>query len=133
MTYQQLKNLRFLKNEIRYLKRKIDECEKNVGALCSPSFTEVHSAAANISQPEREAESIDELRALYAERLKTYNEELIKAERFIAEISDSYTRLIFSLRFIDGCSWQKIATTVGGNNTADNMRKVVFRYVKKHL
>lgn len=132
MTYTQLQNLRFLKNEIAYLKRKIKEAESDMGSLRSPALSGLPSAPSRLSQQEREVERADELRKLYRERLALYNAELLAAERYISGIEDSYTRLIFSMRFIDGFSWRKIAMTVGGGNSPDGMRKVVVRHLKKH-
>lgn len=90
------------------------------------------SAPERLSQPERETENIDEKKRRYEEKLKEYTAELLEAEQYIDGIDDSYTRLIFSMRFIDGFSWQKIALTVGGGNSPDGMRKVVIRYLEKH-
>lgn len=132
MTYQQLKNLRYLKNEIKYLKRKLRELRSDMGSLCSPSLSGMPSAPERLSQPERETENIDEIKRRYEEKLKKYTAELLEAQQYIDGIDDSYTRLIFSLRFIDGFSWQKIALTVGGGNSPDGMRKVVIRYLEKH-
>ena len=58
----------------------------------------------------------------------------IEAERihkFIDNISDKLTRRIFALRFIDGKSWVRISLKIGGGNTADGIRKRVYRYLKQ--
>ena len=132
MTYRQLNNLRYLKKEVKYLERKLKDASCDMGALHSPSLSGLPSASSRLSQPEREAEKVDELRRLYEKQLEAYAAELVAAEKYIADIADSYTRLIFSMRFIDGFGWRKIAMTVGGGNTPDGMRKVVVRYLEKH-
>lgn len=51
-------------------------------------------------------------------------------ERYISEVPDAYTRLIFRLRYIDCMSWNKIAMTLRGT-TADAARKSAERYIEK--
>lgn len=53
-------------------------------------------------------------------------------ERYIADIPDSLTRQVFTLRFINGLSWLQIAFSVGGGNTEDSVKKICYRYLKKN-
>ena len=48
----------------------------------------------------------------------------------LQKIPDSITRQIFTLRFINGLSWVQIAFHIGGGNTADGVRKRLFRHLK---
>ena len=57
--------------------------------------------------------------------------ELKKLTRFISSCSDPLVRSILIKRFIDGESWTSVAVKVGGNNTADNCRMIVSRYLEK--
>ena len=50
---------------------------------------------------------------------------------FIKEISDPFIADIFKFRYIDCCSWSKVAELVGGKNTADGVRMVARRYVAR--
>ena len=61
-------------------------------------------------------------------KLKLKKQEI---ENFIENIEDSLTRRIFRLRFIDGKNWVKVADDVGGNNTADCVKKICYRYIDK--
>lgn len=61
-------------------------------------------------------------------KLKLKKQEI---ESFIENIEDSLTRRIFRLRFIEGMNWVKVAMQVGGNNTADGVKKACYRYMKK--
>ena len=57
-----------------------------------------------------------------------------KIERFVNSIEDSFTRQIFYLKYIQGeekVSWWEVADKIGGNNTADSVRKAAVRYLKK--
>lgn len=52
-----------------------------------------------------------------------------RLERYIADVPDSLTRQIMTLRFINGLSWWQVAYSIGGNNTGDSVRMNVKRYL----
>lgn len=55
-------------------------------------------------------------------------------ETFIKNIDDILIRKIFIQRYIRGSckpSWQYIASSIGGDNTADGVRMIHARYLKK--
>jgi len=52
--------------------------------------------------------------------------------RYINDIPDSLTRGIFTLRFEYGLSWDQVAAGIGGGNTAESVRKRVFRHLKNN-
>ena len=54
-----------------------------------------------------------------------------KLERWIAEIPDSLTRQVFTLRFVHDMTWLQVAVAVGGGNTEDSVRMLAKRYVRK--
>lgn len=51
-------------------------------------------------------------------------------QTFINQIDDSQVRLIFTMRYLDGYSWHKVAWRLGGN-TADSVRMVHNRYLAR--
>ena len=51
-------------------------------------------------------------------------------QAFIAQIDDSQTRLIFTLRYVEGLSWHKVAWRLGGN-TSDSVRMAHNRYLAR--
>ncbi len=50
---------------------------------------------------------------------------------YLDALEDPQTRRIFELRFLRGLSWERIAVEIGGSNTGENMRKRVYRRLKK--
>ena len=58
-----------------------------------------------------------------------------KIERFIQEIEDPIVRKIFRYRYLKTerrvRSWYSVANKIGGGNTADGVRKMHDRYLKK--
>lgn len=65
------------------------------------------------------------------DRLTKQKEEI---ENFIDSIEDSLIRRIFTEKYITGSckrKWIQVAMIIGGNNTADGIRKIHDRYFKK--
>ena len=54
-----------------------------------------------------------------------------EVEEWIDSIEDSRIRRIFSMRYLEGMSWQQIANQIGGGNTADTCRMAHNRFLKK--
>lgn len=54
-----------------------------------------------------------------------------KLEKYIGAIKDDQTRMIFRLRFIHCMTWLEVADTIGGGNTATNVKLICYRYLKK--
>lgn len=52
-------------------------------------------------------------------------------EEYINTITDSYTRMIFRLRYIHGMAWKEVAGTVGGRNTQEGVKAVCYRYMAR--
>lgn len=54
---------------------------------------------------------------------------LSEVELWIQEIPDSRIRKIIRYRFVDGCSWTKVAYRMGGCHTEESCRKACERYL----
>ncbi|MDR1299271.1 MAG: hypothetical protein LBJ84_03355 [Oscillospiraceae bacterium] len=57
--------------------------------------------------------------------------EVNRLNRYINDIPDALTRLIFAYRFVNGLPWGQVAASVGGGNTARGVQQRVFRYLYK--
>ena len=51
--------------------------------------------------------------------------------RYVEMIRDNHTKVIFSLRFISGCTWDEVACLIGGGNTGQSVKMICYRYLKK--
>ena len=69
----------------------------------------------------------EEVVALY-ERLERDSEKEVKA--WIDTISDNRTNVILYLRFICGYEWQQVADVIGGKNTVDAVKSLVYRFFR---
>lgn len=73
-------------------------------------------------------------RAKLEETERRIAQTVIEVEDFIDSIPDSecVIRRIINLFVIDRKSWQEVAIAIGGGNTADSVRVMYERYLKKH-
>lgn len=62
---------------------------------------------------------------------ENYINEQLFIEEYINTVEDYHIRLILSYRFVDLMSWNQIAMKIGGNNTADSVRKACNRFLRK--
>lgn len=66
------------------------------------------------------------------DEIQTKSEQILQilcgVDNYISSIDDSYIRQILTLRYIRRLSWQAVAMSIGGNNTADAVRKASERY-----
>ena len=53
----------------------------------------------------------------------------VEVKKFISEIKDIQTKMVFRLRFCRGYTWKEVAKVLGGGNTEDSVKKVCYRYL----
>lgn len=103
MTKERLENFRQLRNAVVELDARIREAD-------TPPADEVRA----------------QMKAQRAQMLAEYKEIL----RFVFQIDDLYIRRIVELRYIDGCTWSKIAAILG-SGTPSGVCKACHRYLEK--
>lgn len=57
--------------------------------------------------------------------------QLVKLQAFINGVDDCQLQEILTLRYVNGLSWNQVAVCIGGGNTADGVRKMHDRFLKK--
>jgi hypothetical protein len=129
MTKKELSQLYYLNREIEYLKNRIRELdEKSVSNTHKisgmPSGTDILDLVGDC------VVEIDELKLLLDVKLKQCIYEVNIINRYINSIGDSRMRMIISLRYINGLSWQQVAASIGGGNTEKNVQMGVNRFLK---
>ena len=92
---------------------------------------ELEETALKLAAMDKNNEEHAELYELYENNKLRCLALLIKLEKYIYSIEDSFTRRIFELRYIKGYTWSKIALTLGGYHTPDALRIHHDRYLKK--
>ena len=128
ITKEKLKQYRKIISDISVLETEIGEMEEGDG--CSGDVILDYSTGQGIPQ------------GIYGFDWKTYNRKkaLLAKKRKEAEtirdwieaIEDGQTRIVFKLRYIDGCSWLRIAKKIGMPHREDYVRLHICEdYLKK--
>lgn len=131
MTIKELSQLYWLNREIELDTQRLEELQRSAEAPRSPSLTGLPGGGDGSSALERVAAEIVDLQAIIDAKHLQCIHERSRLERYIADIDDSLTRMIFRLRFVNGLSWRQVAASVGGGNTEESVKKACYRYLKK--
>lgn len=135
MKKEQLQQLRYLKSEIKMLKEQIENIEPTVVTDTvrgsSPYFPYIEQSfkieGIDYEDYNRRIRRIEKQLRRRLDELVDLMEE---ANKFIDSIDDSLIRQIITLRYIDGLTWNEVAARIGGNNTAESVRKAAERFLK---
>ncbi len=134
MTLKELSQLYYLGREIEHDRKRLEELKTKSCAVAGTNLSGMpRSGQENGSSIERYIAEIVDLEAIISAKITQCLHERNRLERYIADIPDSFTRQIFTLRFVKGFTWVQVACHVGGGNTADCVRKVCARYVEKSV
>lgn len=128
MTSRELKNLYYLKKEIKEQQRRLAELEA-AATNCSTKITGLPSGEGISDRIGNYAAQIADLRALLDLNIKKSFYELNRLIRHIGSIEDPLIRQIMIYRFENHMSWQQIERAIGGNNKAESLRKKLYRYL----
>jgi hypothetical protein len=110
--------------------RQLEELE-SLAASCSQKLTNMQRTPGFSDKVSKYATEIADLKNLIDINIKKCFFEFNKINKFICTIEDSFIRQIFSLRYISGMSWCKIARLIGGFNTEDSVRMAHNRFLWK--
>ena len=112
MTARELKNLYYLKKEIKEQQRRLVELEATA-TNCSNKITGLPSGEGIADKVGKYATKIADLKTLLEQNLEKNLCELNRLEKFIQTVEDSEMRTILALRYIHGFTWRKIAYAIG--------------------
>lgn len=129
MTMRELSQLYWLNKELERYEHKLSKLRYAIGPS-SPSSDGMPRGSNMDSATERRAVELVELQEIIEEIKTKIHRERKALLGYIDSIPDSYTRLIFSYRFMDGLTWQQVALRIGGRVTADAVRKACIRYLE---
>ena len=122
MTKKELSQLYYLKKEIKEQQRRLSELEA-AATDCSVKITGLPSGKGISDKIGNYAAQIADLKALLDLNLKKCFYELNQLDRFIRGVEDSQMRVILTLRYIQGLSWQRVAYAIGENDEQYPRRK----------
>lgn len=128
MTIKELSQLYWLNKEIERDNERLRQLE----LLSQPQAMKITGLPrGNMTSDKvgRYAAEIADLRGIIQAKITQCIYERARLERYIADVPDSLTRQIMTLRFVNGLTWRQVAACVGGGNTEDGVRKTCSRYV----
>lgn len=130
MTKQELSQLYYLNREIELLKKRIEELEC-IAASTTGRITGLPHASGITDKTGKYAVELADLKELLEISLKKCFYELNRLYRFVESIEDSQMRMIISLRYINGLSWEQVAASVDSEASEDSIRMLHNRFLKK--
>lgn len=131
MTLKELSQLYYLDKEIELDRERLAELRANLLCPRSPNYDGMPHSPNPEPALERCIAEIVDLEAAIQAKIEQRIYERSRLERYISDIPDSLTRQIFTLRFIDGLTWEDVAAKTGGNNTAKNCSNICYRYIRQ--
>ena len=135
MTRQQLKQFKYLKNEIKMLREQIDNLKAGIvsdvveGSESEFPYTKRRFTIIGVDCEEYERKS-KRLQRRLQRRVDELMDLLEEINEYIEGIDDSLLRQIISLRHVNGLTWDQVAASIGGGNTGDGVRMMHDRYFK---
>lgn len=112
MTKKELSQLYYLKKEIKQQQRRLEELEISA-TNCTSKITGLPSGKGISDKIGNYVTEIANLKSILDLNLKKCFYELNRLDRYIQSVEDSQMRMILTLRYIQGLSWQKIAYAIG--------------------
>ena len=122
MTKKELSQLYYLKKEIIEQQKRLSELEA-LSTICTAKITGLPNGNGVSDKIANYATEIADLKSLLDLNLKKCFYELNRLNKFIQSVDDSQMRMILTLRYIQGLTWQKIAYAIGEYDEQYRRRK----------
>lgn len=133
MTIKELSQLYWLNREIEADKKRLEELSRVAGDAGISHLTGMpHAPSSNDSKVERLVAEITDLQAVIAAKQIQCIHERNRLERWINDIPDSLTRLVFRYRFINGLPWVQVAASIGDGTSEGSVKMICHRYIKAY-
>lgn len=129
MTKKELSQLYYLKKEIKEQQKRLSELEA-LATSCTAKITGLPNGNGVSDKTANYATEIADLKSLLDLNLKKCFYELNRLDRFISSVKDSEMRIILTLRYSQGLSWQQIAQNMGVLGDGSTERKKHNRFLK---
>ena len=122
MTKKELSQLYYLKKEIKEQQRRLKELE-TLATSCTAKVTGLPNGNGVSDKIANYATEIADLKSLLDLNLKKCFYELNRLNRYIQSVEDSQMRMILTLRYVRGLTWQKVAYEIGEKDEQYPRRK----------
>jgi hypothetical protein len=129
MTKKELSQLYYLNREIEEQQRRLHELE-DLATSYTSKITGMPKGTDWIDKVGKYAAEIADLKGLLDLNLKKCFYELNRLNRYIESVDDSQMRMILSLRYINGLSWEQVAASISHCITGESVRKAHDRFLE---
>lgn len=130
MTKKELSQLYWLNREIEEEKRKLHELEAAASG-CTASITGLPHVMGAYDKIGNLAILIAEQRDLIDLKARQSVIEYNRLNHYIAGVEDAQMRMILSLRYVNGLSWQQVAFHMGQEGDGSTQRKQHDAFLRK--
>ena len=130
MTKNELSQLFWLEKEVTQQKERLAELESAARNITSP-LTGAPRKSEKTDKTGNVAIQIADMKTLLDLSIQKCWREKNRLMRYIMEIDDSLMRQIMLCRFVDCLNWIQVAWKIGGNNTAESVKKACYRFLER--
>lgn len=130
MTIKELSKLYYIQKEINLIDEKIKKIDSNLISV-TQKFSDMPKSGGISDKIGKLTTELIYQKEILAIKKMQYTAEENRLVEYINSIDDSFIRLIFNLRFIELKTWNEVATTIGGNNTENSVKKQCYRFLSK--
>lgn len=123
------KEIRELEEKINKLEIKVNEFSIVEASSLKPPYQKQNIKVDHIDIKKKR--TLNYYKSMLQERYDRLLEQQIKVEEFIDNLPNSRLRRIFTYRYFEQCTWQKVAYKIGGGATEQSIKLEHFRYLEK--
>ena len=124
--------------KVYYLDKEIAEWKEEIERIRQSVMPKSVRFGAGTGSGGKYQDMVAQAASMIADTEKKIKHKLLELEmarseiiRYIMDIDDCQTRLIFKLRCLDHMTWNEVADKVGGMNSEYSVKKRFYRYLEK--
>ena len=129
MTIKQLEQIYYLTKE----KQMWEDRLRELPDITAVRYDNIGASNSGVSSPVQQiVEQREKIREIISAKLVEISFVEREILEYICSIDDSLMRQIMTHRHIELKSWLQVANAIGGNNTADSVRKMHDRFLQEN-
>lgn len=121
------KEIKELEEKINKLEIKVNEFSVVEASSLKPPFQKQNIKVDHTDIKKKR--TLNYYKSMLQERYDRLLEQQIKVEEFIDNLPNSRLRRIFTYRYLENCTWQKVAYKIGGGATEKSVMQEHIRYL----
>lgn len=130
MTLKELSQLYYLNREIEMDQRRLEEMRARATST-TPTISDMPRTIGVSDRVSKCVAEIVDLSAIISAKQQQCIHERNRLERYIIDIGDSLTRMIFTMRFVNGLGWEEVAANISDTMTSKYVSNLCYQQIKK--